>query len=732
MRRFNPPIGGEVFKDEDDDDDDGCCVLESNKKNKINIRADRLPNVPDLFFSPPKKQQQQQRERETTAASVVPPTLSSADIEICQRLDLEYERALEEREIGYNARYQSVRQSAAFILTFMVFYLACGTAFFTLEAGWDFHDALFFSIYTMTTVGYGLNDNIPDREIFLVFIMVFIFTGIATLTIMVAQVYQCIALETTRAQHARDRAEMSKKGHAVISRRNQRASSRSTMMQQLDAAESSSSSSKDKFWESGLRFYEMTKMYFRDSEIGRGLSIIFPFVGLIVIGAAVVGPMEGWTVIESLYFACVSLTTVGYGLYVPKNPIAIYFCIVWLPFSVGFMSLYLSNVASFYIRLSDRNIRRLEKQMRRRIKRAKQEADMSRVRSKTTACMGSDDSSPDKPNITGNHHHHHPNNQGQGFERVSSDDDDAQLAMERLPSEIGEMRRRQILTNSTFSLKADGQIPGGHTMQTMRDIIRTVKHNLDVKPLQLDETIDLGETSNQSQRSLESEFMSIHSSVEFSTLSPPKKGVVAHKPTFALRVLVQERFAEIIAVDIAGFQSHIEIKENTLSVTINTLKEAADKWMVPRRARKAFRSVAFEALYFVGEHGLITRGADALFDLTPFEFHGLFSPFLAAMGDAQVMEGWLAATNVLADVDLLLARRDVTTRVAAAAAAAKLSGVLRNSNNEDIVLAKNHDENDDDNDDDDDTKMMSIKHEDEGLVLQEGHDNGHDGSRALT
>jgi hypothetical protein len=65
--------------------------------------------------------------------------------------------------------------------------------------------------------------------------------------------------------------------------------------------------------------------------------------------------------------------------------------------------------------------------------------------------------------------------------------------------------------------------------------------------------------------------------------------------------------------------------------------------------------VAFETLYFVGEHGLITRGADALYDLTPFEFHGLFSPLLASMGDAETMEGWLESTDVLADVDL---RRD--------------------------------------------------------------------------
>lgn len=54
----------------------------------------------------------------------------------------------------------------------------------------------------------------------------------------------------------------------------------------------------------------------------------------------------------------------------------------------------------------------------------------------------------------------------------------------------------------------------------------------------------------------------------------------------------------------------------------------------------------------MGERGLITRGADALLDLTPVEFHSLFSSLVAAMGDADSMEGWLACTSILADVDL--------------------------------------------------------------------------------
>jgi hypothetical protein len=49
--------------------------------------------------------------------------------------------------------------------------------------------------------------------------------------------------------------------------------------------------------------------------------------------------------------------------------------------------------------------------------------------------------------------------------------------------------------------------------------------------------------------------------------------------------------SEIIALDIAGFQSDIEIVENTSSVTIDSLPQTANKWLVPRRARRAFRAV---------------------------------------------------------------------------------------------------------------------------------------------
>ena len=35
-------------------------------------------------------------------------------------------------------------------------------------------------------------------------------------------------------------------------------------------------------------------------------SVVLPFCILITLGAAVLGPLEGWSVVESLYFAVVS------------------------------------------------------------------------------------------------------------------------------------------------------------------------------------------------------------------------------------------------------------------------------------------------------------------------------------------------------------------------------------------------------------------------------------------
>jgi hypothetical protein len=74
---------------------------------------------------------------------------------VCQQLDLEYDQALEERQIVWTARYQSVRQSTVLSIFAMIFLISSGTAFYYKQAEpyWTVPEALLFTIYTITTVG---------------------------------------------------------------------------------------------------------------------------------------------------------------------------------------------------------------------------------------------------------------------------------------------------------------------------------------------------------------------------------------------------------------------------------------------------------------------------------------------------------------------------------------------------------------------------------------------------
>eukprot|EP00550_Attheya_septentrionalis_P013190 CAMPEP_0198306050 /NCGR_PEP_ID=MMETSP1449-20131203/58220_1 /TAXON_ID=420275 /ORGANISM="Attheya septentrionalis, Strain CCMP2084" /LENGTH=867 /DNA_ID=CAMNT_0044008595 /DNA_START=36 /DNA_END=2639 /DNA_ORIENTATION=- len=626
--------------------------------------------------------------------------LTYEDMEICQRLDDEYERALEEREVGWNSRYNSVRQSACFSLTFMFLYLLLGSTFFDKHTEWDLEDSLLFTIYTITTVGYG-NHYIPRTNVFHLFTIMYIFVGIATLTIMVAQVYQCVALEATRAQYSRDKADIAKRGNSLIIKANGATTTTSSDPSSPTESQGSGFMATDGSSTQQLRShsarvvseflsnhtdfrtasemlldncvhgFEVSKVYLRDTQIGRGLSILLPLSFLVLIGAAVVGPIEGWTLVESIYFAVVSLTTVGFGDYYPTKKSAKWFCIFWLPFSIGFMSVYLGTVAHFYIHLSNQNIQRLERRLRLRMKRAKEAAERERTEARERAMRGqqfrdieigsqteSIREAPPSPSMmrAGNNKRRRPR-RGQTFDSLGEEEEETTRVRGGLfgtPEavvEVGMKRRERIIIDSSVGT-LDGvppeERPSGETMTTMKAVLRTVHANVN----DADNVGEIPPPSEPGAPTTEAQFMSIKSSSLLESSLVQNRRTTDKKPSFALRVLVQERMAEIIAADIAGFQSHVDIKENTLSVTIDSLKSTADKWMIPRKARKAFRAVAFEALYFVGEHGLITKGSDALFELTPFEFHGLFGPLLASMGDADTMEGWLASTQILAGVDL--------------------------------------------------------------------------------
>ena len=179
-------------------------------------------------------------------------------------------------------------------------------------------------IFSITTVGYGHLQN-PETPAFQLYTVFFVFIGIATLTIMVAQVYQCIALEASRAQHSRDQSEMAHRGMDVLTK----LGNHTQQEQQQQEPPHEDEVIMDLHLPMPLidrlfRWFDRSKTFFRENEFGRGLSVLFPFAGLILIGVVVVGPIEGWGPIEALYFSVISLTTVGFGDYYPTRPASVW------------------------------------------------------------------------------------------------------------------------------------------------------------------------------------------------------------------------------------------------------------------------------------------------------------------------------------------------------------------------------------------------------------------------
>jgi voltage-gated potassium channel len=99
--------------------------------------------------------------------------------------------------------------------------LATGTVFYSLVEGWDPLDALYFSVISLATVGYG--DLTPHTALGKVFTIFFVLAGVGVLVVFVSEV----ARQTI--QRTEGRVE-----ERVAKRRARQAGSREPTMEERD------------------------------------------------------------------------------------------------------------------------------------------------------------------------------------------------------------------------------------------------------------------------------------------------------------------------------------------------------------------------------------------------------------------------------------------------------------------------------------------------------------------
>lgn len=514
-----------------------------------------------------------------------------------RQLSLAYNKKLDERKIRYHARIMSVRQTAAGSVLFMIFFMVGSVTFFVKTGNLTVVDAVLFFLYSITTAGFG-SVKIPQDNSFLLYVIFFVFVGIATLTIVVrichqflltlsfstagahakasctillvlfkvSQVYQFISLEASRAKKAQDKPELVRRGLRMLS-----ASKSLADKSQFPAAQQLNFMKDNNVQRNLVVHWILTcldvfKSFIRKDELSRALiSFLFLF-SLLFVGASIVMHLEGWNFATALYFCSYVMTTVGYGDIAPKTQSGKIFTIFYLLFNVSFVSIYMGSLARYYKIFSSANTARIKKNMQ------AQHASSAPVKAKKVdgeACTSQDCSK---------------------------------------------------------------------SVKSMKDIVQLVLSNITLGP---GRCMQLAED----KRGFSTEIFSLRSVWGESSVFQAN---LARKPSFALLVLVQERFANIIATEVAGKQSGLSVKDTTLSISFESLEDTVAKWMIPAGAQEPFRAAVFEALLYVGENKLVTQGADSILALTPFDVFQIFGPLLAAMADAGTMEGWLGRTEKLA------------------------------------------------------------------------------------
>jgi voltage-gated potassium channel Kch len=104
-----------------------------------------------------------------------------------------------------NFRTLKILRGKAYRLPFVVAIVTVigGTIFYHLVEGWDWLDSMYFSVITLTTVGYG--DFSPQTDLGKIFTMFYVLTGVGVMFGLINAFYRNRVLVYAKVEEKEDK-----------------------------------------------------------------------------------------------------------------------------------------------------------------------------------------------------------------------------------------------------------------------------------------------------------------------------------------------------------------------------------------------------------------------------------------------------------------------------------------------------------------------------------------------
>ena len=210
-------------------------------------------------------------------------------------------------------------------LSIGVYILLGVLAYSIMMEHWSLVDAVYFSITTFTTVGYG--DEFPRTTASKIFTCLFSLGGIAFLGAALASIGATLVEAELNAVNTAKRVSR-KRAMTIYDRmprvlkRNGKtpANSNVTAVVKFDATDAVAPPAAPKtVWET----------------VRSVIWKLIPSFTLLLMGGVAIGRLEGWSWIDSMYYAVITAGTVGLGDYSPQRQVTRMCAILFVPFAVA-------------------------------------------------------------------------------------------------------------------------------------------------------------------------------------------------------------------------------------------------------------------------------------------------------------------------------------------------------------------------------------------------------------